>query len=361
MKAAVFRSLGKPLTIENISLDTPKSHELIIKTAASGICHSDLHIVNGSLSCTLPAVLGHEVAGVVEKVGDQVSEFIPGDHVIACLSVFCGHCKQCLTGHPSCCSSKSEKRDIGDEPRLYQGNNPIFQFYNIGGFAEKILIHENSVVKINQDIPFDSAAILGCAVVTGLGAVFNTNKIEVGSTVAVFGCGGIGSSVIQAAKIAGAKTIIAVDIIDEKLSFATQLGATHTINSKKTDPADEIIRITGEGVDYSFECIGNKDVFEQAFYCLAPRGKMTLLGLYPQNKKIEMLGTAFYFERSILGSRMGSNRFRIDIPNYLELYQQKRLKLDEMITRRIKLDEINDAFEMMKSGNELRSVIMFEE
>lgn len=361
MRAAIFHGKGQPLTIEKIHIDDPNPHEVVVRTVASGICHSDLHVIEGNLTCPLPAVLGHEAAGIVEKVGALVTYVKPGDHVITCLSVFCGHCKQCLTGHPSCCSSTEVKRDPSSKQRLLdKDNGPLFQFYNIASFAEKILVHENSVVKIDDTIPFECASVMGCAVVTGLGAVFNTAKIEVGSTVAVFGCGGIGIPLIQAAKIAGARTIIAVDIIDNKLNLAKEFGATHTVNAKKNDPVEAIIKITQGGVDYSFECIGNTNVLEQALYSLAPRGTLTLLGLIPENQKIEILPKAFYFERKLQGSRMGSNRFRIEVPTYLEFYHQGQLKLDELISNKIKLEDINDAFAAMKRGEVIRSIIMFD-
>jgi S-(hydroxymethyl)glutathione dehydrogenase/alcohol dehydrogenase len=360
MKAAVLYQARQLLRIEDIEIDEPQPHEVLIKTKASGVCHSDLHFVDGLLSCPLPAVLGHEAAGIVEKVGAAVTYVKPGDHVVVTLSVFCGHCKQCLTGHPACCQSTDVKRDPAAKPRLFRDKTPYFQFYNVSSFAEKLLLHENALVKIDDNIPFATAALMGCAVITGFGAIFNTTKVEIGSNVAVFGCGGVGLSLIQAASITGAGKIVAIDIFENKLQIAKKFGATHLINASTTNPLDALAKIIPEGIDYAFECIGNKHVVEQALATLAPRGTLTLLGLIPENQKIEIANTALHFERKIQGCRMGSNRFRLDVPYYLDLYRQNRLKLDELVSTEINLENINAAFSAMKSGEVIRSVIVFD-
>ncbi|SRR5579875_645442 len=360
MKAAVFREPGKPLTIEDLHVDKPRGREVLVRTVAAGVCHSDLHFVEGLYPYPAPAVLGHESAGIVEQVGEQVTYVSPGDHVIACLTVFCGSCEQCLSGRPNLCSNRAAtQRDPSGEPRLKLGNEMVHQFMDIGGYAEKMLLHENAVVKVTKEIPLDRAALIGCAVTTGLGAVFNTAKVQPGSSVAVFGCGGVGLAVVQGAKLAGARQIIAVDVFEHKLETAKKFGATHTVVAAGDNPVRKIRELSGGGVDYSFEAIGKKETAEQAFYCLAPGGTATVIGMVPGKDKIEIDGRHFLVEKRIQGTFMGSARHRIDIPRYVDFYLQGRLNLDDMVTRRRRLDEINQAFEAMKAGEVVRTVLTF--
>jgi S-(hydroxymethyl)glutathione dehydrogenase/alcohol dehydrogenase len=359
MKAAVFHGPQQPLTIENIDIDQPYGREVLIRTVASGVCHSDLHFVDGFYKHPAPAVLGHEAAGIVEAVGDQVEEFAPGDHVICCLSVFCGHCDYCLTGRTHLCSSRPT-RSVQEPPRLSWNGERVHQFANLSGYAEKMLVHENAAVKVRPDVPLDRAALVGCGVTTGVGAVLNTAKIEAGCTVAVYGAGGVGLSAIQGARIAGARMIIAVDVHENKLATARELGATHIVDASSHDPVEAIRGMTEGGVDYSFEAIGLKATAEQAFECLRPGGTATIIGMIPQGQKIELEGSVFLREKKIQGSSMGSNRFKVDMPHYIDLYLQGRLKLDEMITRRGHLEDVNDAFRAMKAGEVARTVLMFE-
>lgn len=361
MKAAVFHGPKQALTIEDVEVDKPKDREVLVKTVASGVCHSDLHFVEGLYPYPAPAILGHEAAGIVEEVGRQVSYVKPGDHVIACLSVFCGYCEQCMSGHPNRCSNRSAtQRAASDKPRLSQDGKPVAQFLDVSSYCEKMLLHENAVVKIRDDIPLDRAALIGCGVTTGAGAVLRTAKIEPGSTVAVFGAGGVGLAAIQGARIAGARQIIAVDVFESKLATAKRLGATDTVDASGSDPVEVIKKMTGGGVDYSFEAIGLKKAAEQAFYCLKPGGTATIIGMIPAGQKIEIDGWALLAERKLQGSNMGSNRFRIDMPEYLDFYLQGRLKLDEMISRRARLEDVNEAFRAMKAGEVARTVLMFD-
>ncbi len=360
MKAAVFHGPQLPLSIEDVELDKPQDREVLIKTVASGVCHSDLHFVDGLYPFPAPAVLGHEAAGIVEEVGSEVTYVKAGDHVICCLSVFCGYCTDCMSGHPNLCSNKqATQRDPKDKPRISQKGKLVNQFLDISSYCEKMLLHENAVVKIREDLPLDRAALIGCGVMTGVGAVLNTAKIEPGSTVAVFGAGGVGLAAIQGARIAGARKIIAVDMFEGKLAMAKRLGATDTVDASSSDPVDEIRKITGGGVDYSFEAIGLKKVAEQAFNALKPGGTATVIGMIPVGQKVEMDGYMFLTERKLQGSNMGSNRFRIDMPRYIDFYMQGRLKLDEMISRRGKLEDVNEAFRAMKAGEVARTVLMF--
>jgi S-(hydroxymethyl)glutathione dehydrogenase / alcohol dehydrogenase len=362
IKAALFHGAKQPLAIEQVEIDKPNGREVLVRTVAAGVCHSDLHFVDGLFALNAPAILGHESAGVVEEVGERVTYVQPGDHVIACLSVFCGHCDQCLSGHPNRCANRAElQRSSTERPRLSQDGQPVVQFADISGYAEKMLLHENAVVKITKEMPLDKAALIGCGVTTGVGAALNTAKVEPGSTVAVFGAGGVGLAAIQGARIAGARRIIAVDVFESKLATAKRLGATDTVDASSADPVKAIKDMTGGGVDYSFEAIGLKSAAEQAFYCLGPGGTATVIGMIPAGQKIEIEGRYFYStERKIQGSTMGSNRFRIDMPRYIDFYMQGRLNLDDMVSRKAPLDGVNEAFRAMKAGEVARTVLMFD-
>jgi S-(hydroxymethyl)glutathione dehydrogenase/alcohol dehydrogenase len=361
MKAAIFHGAHQDLTMEEVEIDKPMAREVLVRTVASGVCHSDLHFVEGLYPMAAPAILGHEAAGIVEEVGEHVTYVKPGDHVIACLSVFCGHCEQCLTGHPNRCTNPETRRSRSDPPKLRWKDQPVMQFANISSYAERMLLHENAIVKIREDFPLDQAALIGCGVTTGVGAALNPAKVEPGSTVAVFGAGGVGLAAIQGARIAGARMIIAVDIVESKLAKAKELGATHIVDGSSRDPVQAIRDLTdGAGVDYSFEAIGLKQVAEQAFDCLARGGTATVIGMIPVGQKVELLGSAFLQEKKIQGSGMGSNRFRVDMPRYIDFALQGRLRLDDMITRRGRLEDVNDAFRAMKAGEVARTVLMFE-
>jgi len=361
MRAAVLREIPGKLEIDEVQIDEPGPLEVLVRTAAAGLCHSDLHFIEGKYPWMTPAVLGHESAGIVEAVGDQVAYVQPGDHVITCLSVYCGNCEHCLTGHLSLCPNKAQtQRPAGAPPRLQQDGAPMFQFFDLSSFAEQMLVHEHALVKIDKEMPLDRAALIGCGVTTGLGAVFNTAKVEPGSTVAVIGAGGIGLNCIQGAAIAGAGRVIAVDMVDEKLHLAKQFGATDLVNAGEGDAIAEVKDISGGGVHYAFEAIGLKATAEQAFAMLRRGGVATVIGMIPLGQNVEVPGFELLMEKRLQGSNMGSNRFRVDMPRYIDLYLQGRLKLDELVSQRITLDEVNEGFEAMKSGTVARSVIIFD-
>ena len=359
MKAAVFHGPQKPLTIENVEVAQPIEREVLVRTVASGVCHSDLHFVDGYYQFPTPAILGHEAAGIVEAVGPHVTEFQRGDHVIACLSVFCGHCSYCLTGRTHLCQSRPV-RSPQQPPKLTWNGSPVNQFANLSAYAEKMLVHENGLVKVKNDMPLDRAALIGCGVTTGVGAVLNTARVEAGATVAVYGAGGVGLAVIQGARIAGAGMIIAVDVFETKLAQARELGATHAVDASKVDPVKTIREMTGGGVEYAFEAIGLKKAAEQAFECIRPGGTATVIGMIPVGQKLELEGSVFLREKRIQGCSMGSNRFKVDMPKYVDFYQRGLLRLDEMITRRGKLEDVNEAFRAMKAGEVARTVLMFD-
>jgi S-(hydroxymethyl)glutathione dehydrogenase/alcohol dehydrogenase len=358
MRAAIFHGAQQLLTVEDVEIDKPIDHEVRVRVIGSGVCHSDLHFIDGYYDFPAPAILGHEAAGIVEDVGPQVDDLAPGDHVIACLSVFCGRCDFCLSGRTYLCQSRPIRAKDAP-PRLSWMREPVHQFANLSAYAEQMLVHSNALVKVEHDLPLDRLALIGCGVTTGVGAVLNTARIEAGSVVAVFGCGGVGLSAIQGARIAGARRIIAVDVYDHKLDKARELGATDTINASKSDPVETIRAMTNGGVDYSFEAIGLKRAAEQCFECLLPGGTATVIGMIPVGQKVELEGSVFLREKKIQGSNMGSNRFKIDMPKYIDFYRQGRLKLDEMITRTVTLDDLNDAFSAMKAGEVARQVIAF--
>ena len=363
MKAAVFRKVHEPLTIEAVEIDKPRGREILVRTVATGVCHSDLHVVDGVGRFPLdrPYVLGHEGAGVVEAVGADVTTLKPGDHVVACLSGFCGSCAQCLAGHPNLCTGGLVTRPESAPPRLTQNGAPIRQFLGISSYAEHMLLHENSVVKIDSDLPLDRAALVGCGVLTGVGAALRTSGLEAGQTVAVFGCGGVGLSIVQGARIGGARQIIGVDVFESKLDLARRMGATHVVNSANDDPVQAVRALTrGAGVDHAFEAVGNAKLVRQAIESLAIRGTATIVGVLPPDATIEFPWMAIRPECRVQTCRMGSNRFRIDIPRYLEFYRQGKLLLDEMVSRRGRLGDINDAFRAMKAGEVARSVLTFD-
>ncbi len=360
MKAAVFRGVKQPLAIEEVSVSNPKAHEVLIRTAAVGLCHSDLHFMEGLYPTEQPAVLGHESAGVVEKVGSEVTYVKPGDHVITCLSVFCGHCDFCTTGRPFNCGNPETARSEEEEPRLFQEGARVHQFLDLSSFAEMMLVHEHALVKVRPDMPLDRAALIGCAVTTGFGAVINTADVEVGSTLAVIGCGGVGLSAINGAAIAGAGRIIAVDINPEKLETARRFGATDLVDASEVDPVKAVKQLTSGGVEYSFEALGLKQTSEQAFRMLRTGGVATIIGMVPVGVKIEINAADLLNDKRLQGCNMGSNHFRVDMPRYVDFYLRGLLKLDEMVSKRIALEEINEGFEDMKQGKVARSVIVFE-
>src|SRR5438876_11674487 len=279
MKAAVLHAPNQPLTIEEVELTKPQSREVLLRTAFAGLCHSDLHFIEGLYPHPTPCVLGHESAGIVEAVGEGVTYVKPGDHVITCLSVFCGTCPQCVTGHPNLCENTEVKMPPGQSRRMsWKGGELMNQFLNLSSFGEQMLVHENSMVKIDDDIPLDRGALVGCGVMTGVGAVFNAAKVEPGATVAVIGCGGVGLSAVNGAALAGAERIIAIDPVASKRAVARERGATGTLNASNADPVKAIREMTGGGVHYSFEALGTKATAEQSFQMLRPGGTATIIG-----------------------------------------------------------------------------------
>jgi S-(hydroxymethyl)glutathione dehydrogenase/alcohol dehydrogenase len=363
MKAAVLNEQPGALEIEDLVVDNPGPGEVLVRVQGAGLCHSDLHYMEGIFRSKLPAVLGHESAGIVEAVGEGVSYCKPGDHVICCLSIFCGQCKQCLSGHPYRCNNPAAtSRPKGAPPRISKHDGtPVDQFARLGGFAEMMLVHQNALVKVVNEMPLDRAALIGCGITTGMGAVFRTAKVPAGASVCVIGAGGIGLAAVQAARIAGAVQVIVVDVSDEKLETARALGGTDLVNASKVDDVVEAVReLTGGGVEYSFEAIGLKQTSEQAFNMLGVGGTATVIGMVPPKQMVEIRGIDLLAEKKIQGSMMGSNQFRTDMPAMVSMYLDGRLKLDEMVSARLTLEQINEGYAAMKRGEVARQVITFD-
>ena len=358
MKAAVLQEANKPLTIENVDIIDPRAGEVLVRTSCSGVCHSDLHFVDGSWQLPMSCVLGHEAAGVVEAIGDGVTYVKPGDRVIMSFRPFCGKCYYCLGGRPNLCNDP----EIGaaSASRLTWKGTPILQFASVGSFAEMMVTSENGVVKIPEEMPMAEASLIGCGVMTGVGAALYTANVPGGSTVAVIGCGGIGLNIIQGCRIAGAANIIAIDIMDSKLEMASQFGATHTINSKEVDLDEAVQALTkGEGVEYAFEAIGVPAAATQAFNITRAGGTTVVVGMHPLGSEISIPGPAFLQEKKLIGCMYGSTRFREHMPKLIDLFLQDRLDLTSLVSRRLKLEDVNEAFRSMKAGEVARSVIEF--
>ncbi|MDQ0139993.1 Zn-dependent alcohol dehydrogenase [Cupriavidus necator] len=361
MKAAVLRRPQTPLVIEDVAIGKPGPREVLVRTAAVGVCHSDLHFLDGAYPHPVPTIPGHEAAGVVEQVGAEVRTVKPGDHVITCLSAYCGHCEHCLTGHLSLCAEPDTRRREGEAPRLRAAHGKtMHQFLNLSAFAEQMLVHEHALVAIRRDMPLDRAALIGCAVTTGMGAVIHTAKVQPGETVAVIGCGGIGLATVNSAAIAGAGRIIAIDRVPAKLELARKFGATDVVNTGDGNVLEAVRTLTGGGVHHAFEAIGLKETTEQAFAMLRRGGTATVIGMIAPGVKIELKGSDFLGEKRIQGSLMGSNRFPVDMPRMVDFYLAGRLRLDELIAQRLPLERINDAFDELRRGELARSVILFE-
>ncbi|HEY3721965.1 MAG TPA: Zn-dependent alcohol dehydrogenase [Acidimicrobiia bacterium] len=360
MKAAVLEEVPGELVVDEVQIGSVGPREVLVQTVAAGICHSDLHFMEGKYPCPVPAVLGHESAGIVEAVGSEVSYLRPGDHVISCISGFCGTCGYCLSGRPNLCDKDGLAADPSGPPRLRRGDQSVYQFFDLSSFAEQLLVHENMLVKVRPEMPLDKAALIGCGVTTGVGAVVNTARVRPGESVAVIGCGGIGLNAIQAAAIVGAGRVIAVDRVASKLQLAKEFGATDVIDASEVDPVMAVIELTGGGVDHAFEAIGLKVTAEQAFTMLRKGGTATVIGMVPFGERLEIDAFQLLLEKKLQGSNMGSNRFRVDMPQYVEWYLAGRLKLDELVSAVIPLAQINEGFAALKTGEVARQLISFE-
>ena len=362
MKAAVLIEAGKPLQIEQINIANPGPHEVLIRTAACGLCHSDLHFIEGTYPHPLPAIPGHEAAGIVEAVGSEVRTVKVGDAVVTCLSAFCGHCEYCVTRQMSLCLGGETRRRPGEAPRLTRPDGSIVnQMLNLSAYAEMMLVHEHACVAINPEMPLDKASVIGCAVTTGAGTIFNACKVTPGETVAVIGCGGVGLATINAAKIAGAGRIIAADPLPEKRAMALKLGATDVVDALADDAAAQIQELTKGGVDHAIEAVGRPASAQLAVNVLRRGGTATILGMMPLAEKVGLSAMDLLSGKKLQGAIMGGNRFPVDIPRLVDFYIRGLLDLDSIIAERIPLSAINDGFDKMKKGDSTRSVIVFDQ
>lgn len=359
MKAAVLRSALTQLLVEDVELGRVGPHEVLIDTAAAGLCHSDLHHLRGEFDFPTPTVLGHESAGIIRQVGSEVTDFKPGDHVITCLATFCGSCERCLSGRSYLCESAVVQRPESQPPRLHQGTQKVHQFLNVSSFAEQLLVHERAVVLIDRDMPLDLAALVGCGVTTGLGAVFNAAKVGPGQSVAVIGCGGIGLSAIQGARLSGAGRIIAIDVHPNKLGVARLVGATNVLDGSAGNLTEQVRDLTHGGVDHSIEAVGLPRTASDAVEMLAVGGTATIVGLMPAGRTFPVQARLLLDDRHVQGSYMGSQNFRLAMPRYVRLYLEGKLLLEEMVSSRIGLESINAAFEDMQAGRALRDLVVF--
>jgi S-(hydroxymethyl)glutathione dehydrogenase/alcohol dehydrogenase len=361
MRAALLETVPGELVIDELSLTAPGPDEVLVRTAACGLCHSDLHVIEGKLPMPPPVLLGHEAAGVVVAVGADVTEFGPGDHVVGCLNVHCNACGQCTRGRTWLCERRRSLTFRADgSSRVRRGEQQVTQMSGLGGFAEEMLVHRNGIVRVPRELPLELGALLGCAVITGVGSVFNGARIQAGSTVAVIGAGGVGLNIVQGARLAGAERIIAVDLNAEKLALATTFGATDVVNGGEVDAVAAVIEMTAGGVDAAFEAIGLSATAAQAVQMVRPGCTAYLVGVPAQGVPIELPGTAMVLQhRGLQGLFMGANQFKRDIPMLANLYLQGRLLLDELVAARIRLDDINAGFDAMRRATEARSVIIF--
>jgi S-(hydroxymethyl)glutathione dehydrogenase/alcohol dehydrogenase len=361
--AAVLYEVKKPLVVENVELLDPGPHEVQVRWAANGVCHSDYHLVCGDVPHPLPVVLGHEAAGVVERVGPGVTTVQVGDHVCSSYIPSCGRCGYCIGGQPTMCALRDKPRwfMLDGTTRLRKGATSLHHYLQVAGYATHGVLMEDSVIPIRKDVPLDVACLVSCGVLAGAGPVFNRAKVPPGASVAVWGCGGVGLNTIQAAKLVGAGKIIAVDVMPQKLAWAEEFGATHVVNAATEDPVARVHAISGTGgVDYSFELVGTQATIEQAFLATHRGGTCVVVGVSPAGTRVSIDPGLLLQQRVLTGSSFGAGHQRTDVPMLLDLYMAGRYKLEELITRRIPLTDLNHAFDRMLKGEVKRSVVVYD-
>ncbi|HET7580040.1 MAG TPA: Zn-dependent alcohol dehydrogenase [Bacillales bacterium] len=365
MRAAVLHNYGERLKVEEVELESPKIGEVRVQIKAAGICHSDLHVMNADLPLPLPMVLGHEGAGVVDAVGEGVTRVKPGDHVVLNWVPECGECFYCRSGRPDMCEEAlklSASGTMADGTTRFQVDGKrVHQFNQTGTFAEYTVVPESGAVPVREDVPFELACLVGCGVMTGVGAVTNTAKVKPGSTVAVIGTGGVGLNVIQGAALSGAKQIISVDLLDEKLEMTRTFGATDTVNAGNQDVIQAVLDLTGGlGVDYAFEVIGRPQTMAQAYNITNKTGTAVIVGIAPPHESVSVNAFSLPSQgKTLTGSWYGQANASIDIPRLIDLYAAEKIKLDPLISKFYALDQINEGFEELKTGKNARGVIRF--
>lgn len=363
MRASVLFEPGKPLEVEDVDLASPQEDEVMVQMTASGVCHSCLHTADGSWTgFPMPMVLGDEGAGIVEDVGSGVKHLKPGDHVVLSWAPSCGLCHYCVTGKSHLC-----EKQVPNKGTLFDGTTrmsikgkPVYHYGPVSSYASHAVVPASCAIPIRKDMPLEKAALIGCSVMTGVGAVMNSAQVPPGASMAVFGVGGIGLNCIQGGALVAANPIIAVDIIDEKLEYAKTLGATHTVNALVDDPVEAIMDITGRGADFAFVAVGVADSIVQAWDCLAPAGMSLIIGLPPTGSTVTFDTASLQAnEKMMRGCKYGSARTREDFPRMVELYLSGKLKIDELISKQYDLEEANEAFRALAAGELARGLIVF--
>jgi len=358
MKALVLNAVGHGFDFEDVEIASPSGREVLVDVQASGLCHTDLLFATHDIVPT-PSVLGHEVAGIVAAIGPDVTQFRVGDHVVGSLAQACGGCARCLSGRPfQCQHPESTLRRSGDAPRLSRNGVGLFQGFGLGGFAEQALIHENQLAIVPNEIPFAQAALLGCGVVAGAGSVLNTANVSAGDSVVIFGAGGVGLNAVSGSRIAGAARIVVIDIQQNRLDAARRFGATDIIDSTKSKPAEAVLDLLRGGADHVFDFVGSKSVAEEGLAMLAVGGGLYLVGVSKPEVDIRVnVFDAIGGQKRVVGVNFGSTNVKRDIPMYAELYLQGRMNLDDLVSKRISLREVNDGYAALKDGSLNRVVI----
>jgi S-(hydroxymethyl)glutathione dehydrogenase/alcohol dehydrogenase len=358
MKALVLNAVGKAFDFEDVDISAPIGREILVDVRASGLCHTDLLFATHNIVPT-PAVLGHEVSGIVAAVGPEVAQFQIGDHVVGSLAQSCGSCARCLSGRSfQCQHPESTLRRPTEAPRLSRRGVGLFQALGLGGFAERALIHENQLALLPKEMPFPQAALLGCGVVTGAGAILNTAAVSAGETVVIFGAGGVGLNAVSGARIAGASRIVVIDIQPKRLEAAKQFGATDVIDSTKTKPVEAVRGLLPGGADHVFDFVGLKAVAEQGLAMLGVGGGLYLVGVAKPEVSLDLnVFDAIGGQKRVQGVNFGSTNFKRDIPMYAELYLQGRMNLDDLVSKRISLRDVNEGYAALKEGSINRVVV----
>ncbi|MEO9135829.1 MAG: zinc-dependent alcohol dehydrogenase family protein [Casimicrobiaceae bacterium] len=372
IKAAVLNAMGaaapyaasRPLAIEEVDLDPPGEGEVLVQVKAAGLCHSDLSVINGDRPRPTPMALGHEASGVVVECGRGVTQLRPGDHVVLVFVPSCGHCLPCMEGRPALCEPGAAANGagtlLGGAHRLHRDGAPIHHHLGVSAFAQYAVMSQYSCIKVDASLPFDEAALFGCAVLTGVGAVINTAKVSAGSAVAVVGLGGVGLNSLLAASAAGARDIVAIDLFDDKLDLARNLGATATVNARAPDAIEQVKQATGGGADFAFEMAGSVQAMELAYRVTRRGGTTVTAGLpHPDHRWPVQQVNLVAEERTVKGSYVGSCVPLRDIPRYVGLYRQGRLPVNRLMGERIGLADINAAFDHLASGHALRQIVLF--
>jgi len=362
-KAAVLYGANERLRVEEVTIDDPQAYEVRVKLVATGLCHSDLHVLRAAVPSPFPIVLGHEGAGIVEKVGKGVTSVKTGDHVVLPVIFTCGKCRYCVEGQPALCAEVLPAHLMGTLPgggkRLHKGNEDLHVFYSQGSFAEYVVVHERSAVKVRDDVPLEIACLFSCGVTTGLGSVINRAGLRSGESIAIYGCGGVGLSCIMGARLAGAGKIIAIDILEKKLEMAEEMGADFLVNAAREDPQQKVMQITGGGADYAIESVGNVKIMAQAFGSIHSAGTCVLVGAAPMLDILGLFPYEFLLGKTLKGSLLGNVRTSIDVPQYVDMYMDGKIPVQKLISRYYSLQQINEAIDAVEKGEVLRSVIRF--